>query len=160
MLSAREYDVLWKVKWFGSDGTAYEGSLLKEPKTAEFSNKVRFVSPIFAPTKTPKYQEVLSKIRSQLGRDPESYAYNSYDAVWVITLSLLSAQKYDADAVLSVMPKILEHYYGASGYIALDKAGDRIAADYELVEIVQKDGAYDWQATGIYYGTTGEIVWK
>jgi hypothetical protein len=44
--------------------------LLKEPKTAEFSNKVRFVSPIFAPTKTPKYQEVLSKIRSQLGRDP------------------------------------------------------------------------------------------
>lgn len=160
MLSAREYDVLWRVKWFGSDGTAYEGSLLKEPKTAEFSNKVRFVSPIFAPTKTPKYQEVLSKIRSQLGRDPESYAYNSYDAVWVIALSLLSAQKYDADAVLSVMPKILEHYYGASGYIALDKAGDRVAADYELVEIVQKDGAYDWQATGIYYGTTGEIVWK
>jgi branched-chain amino acid transport system substrate-binding protein len=160
MLSAREYDVLWKVKWFGSDGTAYEGSLLKEPKTAEFSNKVRFVSPIFAPTKTPKYQEVLSKIRSQLGRDPESYAYNSYDAVWVIALSLLATQKYDADAVLSAMPKVLEHYYGASGYIVLDKAGDRIAADYELVEIVRKDGAYDWQATGIYYGTTGEIVWK
>jgi hypothetical protein len=36
------------------------------------------------------------------------------------------------------MPKVLEHYYGASGYIALDKAGDRIAADYELVEIVQE----------------------
>jgi hypothetical protein len=29
MLSAREYDVLWKVKWFGSDGTAYEGSTAK-----------------------------------------------------------------------------------------------------------------------------------
>ncbi|MEM3907622.1 MAG: ABC transporter substrate-binding protein [Nitrososphaerota archaeon] len=160
MLSAREYDVLWRVKWFGSDGTAYEGTLIKEPKTAEFASSVRFVSPIFSPTKTPKYQELLQKISSQVGRPPEPYAYNTYDAVWVVALSLLSSQKYDSDAIISVMPRILEHYYGASGYIVLDSAGDRIAADYELTEILKKDGTYEWAATGVYYGTTGEIAWK
>lgn len=161
MLSAREYDVLWKVKWFGSDGTAYEGSLIKEAKTAEFSSSVRFVSPIFAPTKTPKYQELLEKISKAVGRPPEPYAYNTYDAVWVITLALLATNKYDADAIISAMPQILAHYYGASGYIMLDETGDRIGADYELTEIVETaPGTYEWKVTGIYHGATAEIVWK
>ncbi len=161
MLSAREYDVLWNVKWFGSDGTAYEGSLIKEAKTAEFSTKVRFVSPIFAPTKTPKYQELLEKISKTVGRPPEPYAYNTYDAVWVIALALLAANEYSADAIISAMPQILGHYYGASGHLMLDETGDRIGADYELTEIVEtKPGTYEWQVTGTYYGATAEILWK
>lgn len=160
MLSAREYDVLWKVKWFGSDGTAYEGTLLSERKTAEFSSSVRFVSPIFAPTKTPRYQEVFNEIVNRLGRSPPPYAFNAYDALWVVALCLITTNKYDADAVISVMPSILKNYYGSSGYIELDEAGDRIAADYELAEIVAKDGTYEWATTGAYYGATGEIVWK
>ncbi|MEM0457023.1 MAG: ABC transporter substrate-binding protein [Nitrososphaerota archaeon] len=160
MLSARDYDILWKVKWFGSDGTAYEGTLIEETKTAEFSSSVRFVSPIFSPTKTPRYQEVLNKIVAQLGRTPPPYAYNAYDALWVVALCLLATNKYDADTVISVMPNILKTYYGASGYIMIDEAGDRIAADYELAEIVAKDGKYEWATTGMYYGATGEILWR
>mgnify|MGYP000047006680 FL=1 len=160
LLTAAEYDVLWKVRWFGSDGTAYEARLAKEPKVAEFSSKVRFVNPIFAPTKTPKYQELLENIKSKLGHPPESYAYNSYDAVWVVALALLATNKYDADAIISALPTVLEHYYGASGHIMLDETGDRIGADYELVEIVKTDGEYAWEATGVYHSATGEIVWE
>jgi branched-chain amino acid transport system substrate-binding protein len=160
MLSAREYDVLWKVKWFGSDGTAYEGTLIDEVKTAEFASSVRFVSPIFTPTKTARYQEVMDKIVSQLGRTAPPYAFNAYDALWVVALCLMATDKYDADAIIAVMPSILKNYYGASGYIVLDETGDRIAVDYELTEILAKDGTYEWAVTGMYYGTTGEIVWK
>ncbi|MEM3884109.1 MAG: hypothetical protein QXG77_00155 [Nitrososphaerota archaeon] len=42
----------------------------------------------------------------------------------------------------------------------IDEAGDRIAADYELAEIVAKDGKYEWATTGMYYGATGEILWR
>jgi len=160
LLTATEYDVLWKVKWFGSDGTAYESRLAEEPKVAEFSSKVRFVSPIFAPTKTPKYQELLNKIKAETGHAPEPYAYSAYDAVWVVALTLLATERYDADSIISAMPTVLEHYYGASGYIMLDEAGDRIGADYELVEIVRTDGGYTWEVTGVYHGATGEIVWQ
>lgn len=160
MLSAREYDVLWKVKWFGSDGTAYEGTLVGEAKTAEFASSVRFVSPIFSPTKTPRYQELLNKIVAQIGKTPPPYAYNAYDALWVVALCLMATNKYDADAIISVMPNVLKVYYGASGYIVLDETGDRIAADYELAEIIVKDGKYEWATTGMYYGATEEIDWK
>ena len=160
LLTAADYDVLWKVKWFGSDGTAYESRLVKEPKVAEFSSKTRFVSPIFAPTETPKYKELLKEIKDRTGSTPEPYAYNSYDAVWVVALALMSANKYDADAIISAMPKVLEHYCGASGIILLDEAGDRSVADYELLEIVKADGGYEWKRTGLYHTGTGEIEWE
>jgi len=160
LLSAVDYDVLWKVKWFGSDGTAYEGRLVKEEKVAEFASKVRFVSPIFAPTKTPKYKELLEKIKSVRGNPPEAYAYNSYDAVWAVAYALLATNKYDGETIKNILPEVVQHYYGASGYVMLDENGDRIGADYELVEIVKTAGGYEWQATGVYKSATGEIVWE
>ena len=158
--SAIEYDVLWKVKWFGSDGTARHADLVRDTKVAEFSSKVRFVSPIAVQVETPVTQKVLQKIKQELGREPEPYAYNSYDAVWIVALSLLTAQKYDADAIISVMPRILEHYYGASGPIMLDEAGDRLPEEYVLTEVVEVDGAYEWQDTGSYKVLTGELTWS
>ncbi|MEM3897512.1 MAG: ABC transporter substrate-binding protein [Nitrososphaerota archaeon] len=157
---AADYEVLWKVKWFGSDGTARHAELVKDRRAAEFSSKVRFVSPIAMEVKTPVTQKVLSEIQRRLGREPEPYAYNSYDAVWVIALGLLAANKYDADAVIAALPKILEHYYGASGPIMLNEAGDRLPEIYVLTEVFSVDGAYEWRDTGHYNVVTGELVWS
>lgn len=158
--SAVSYDILWKVKWFGSDGTARYAELAKDKTAAEFSSKVRFVSPIAMEVKTPVTQMVLAEIQRKLGREPEPYAYNSYDAVWVIALSLLAANKYDADAVIAAMPKILEHYYGASGPIMLNEAGDRLPESYVLTEVVNVNGTYEWRDTGYYKVVTGELSWS
>ncbi|MEM4648364.1 MAG: ABC transporter substrate-binding protein [Nitrososphaerota archaeon] len=158
--SAADYEVLWKVKWFGSDGTARHAELVKDRRAAEFSSKVRFVSPIAMEVKTPVTQKVLSEIQRRLGREPEPYAYNSYDAVWVIALGLLAANKYDADAVIAALPKILEHYYGASGPIMLNEAGDRLPESYVLTEVFSVDGAYEWRDTGHYNVVTGELAWS
>ena len=75
-------------------------------------------------------------------------------------LIAFDTQKYDADAIISVMPSILEHYYGASGPIMLDEAGDRLPKEYVLTEVVEVDGAYKWQDTGSYEVLTGEITWS
>jgi len=158
--SAIEYDILWKIRWFGSDGTARHADLARDPKVANFVSKVRFVSPIAVQVQTPITKKVLQKIEQELGREPEPYAYNTYDAVWVVALSLLAAQKYDADAIISVMPTILEHYYGASGPIMLDEAGDRLPEEYVLTEVVEVDGAYEWKDTGSYKVLTGELAWS
>jgi len=158
--SAIEYDVLWKVKWFGSDGTARHAGLASDVKVAEFASKVRFVSPIAVQVQTPVTQRVLQKIMQELGREPEPYAYNSYDAVWIVALSLLATQKYDTDAIISVIPTIIDHYYGASGPIMLDEAGDRLPEEYVLTEVVEVDGAYEWRDTGSYDVMTGELSWS
>lgn len=158
--SAADYEVLWKVKWFGSDGTARHAELAKDKRAAEFSSKVRFVSPIAMEVKTPITQKVLTEIQRKLGREPEPYAYNSYDAVWVIALGLLITDKYDADAVIAAMPKILEHYYGASGPIMLNEAGDRLPETYVLTEVISVYGTYEWRDTGYYNAITGELSWS
>ena len=159
-LTAADYDILWKVKWFGSDGTAYSSKLLEDPKVAEFVSTVRFVSPTFAPTKTPKYVELTEKIKSETGSAPEPYAYNTYDEVWAIAYALLAVNKYDSETVKNVLPDILQHYYGASGYIVLDKNGDRVVESYELTEIVKTASGFEWRATGTYMTATGEIIWE
>ena len=159
-IAASEYDVLWKVRWFGSDGTAKSHAVLEDPKAAEFSAKVRFVNPIFTPTKTPKFKELTEKVKEELGRTPESYAYDTYDAIWVTALAIMATGTYDGEAIKNILPDIVAHYYGASGYIPLNEAGDRAFADYELWEIVKTDGGYEWKATGIYRFATDTITWS
>ena len=159
-IAAADYDVLWQVRWFGSDGTAKSAALLEEPKAAEFSAKTRFLNPIFTPTKTPKFRELTEKIQAELGRTPEAYAYDTYDAIWAIALAIMSTGTYDGEALKNVLPDIVAHYYGASGYIPLNEAGDRAYADYELWEIVEKDGEYEWVATGLYSFATDSLTWS
>ncbi len=160
LLAVADYDVLSQVKWFGSDGTAKSAALLEEPKVAEFSAKVRFVNPIFTPTKTPKFQELTEKIKAKLGRTPEAYAYDTYDAIWAIALSIMATGKYDGEAIKNVLPDVVSRYYGASGFIPLNEAGDRAYADYELWEIVKTDGGYEWKATGVYSFATDTVTWS
>ncbi|MEM1655391.1 MAG: ABC transporter substrate-binding protein [Nitrososphaerota archaeon] len=147
--SAREYDVLWRVKWFGSDGTAFEYGLQEDPKAAEFAATVGFSSPIAAPI-GDNYINLLKRVKDRIGRTPEPYSYNSYDAIWVIALSILMTGKYDGETIKSTIPEVLKVYYGVSGYIKLDENGDRIGERYWTVSLVKTDEGYDWKPVAIY----------
>jgi branched-chain amino acid transport system substrate-binding protein len=87
--TAREYDVLSRVKWYGSDGTVQSEALLKDLKVAEFCSKTNFTNPIFAATKSEKFNAVLDRVKSVLGRVPDTYAYAAYDIVQAIAYSLI-----------------------------------------------------------------------
>ncbi|MEM2928295.1 MAG: ABC transporter substrate-binding protein [Nitrososphaerota archaeon] len=156
---ASEYDILGKVKWFGSDGTALSEDIRKDPTSAGFSVKTKFLNTIFAPTKSKRYLDLRDKVMSKVGREPETYAYNSYDAAWLIALSILCVGKYDAEAVKKVLPTIARGFFGASGLTTLDKAGDRAPTDYELWAIVEEAGAYKWKHVATYSFATDSITW-
>ncbi|MEM3406500.1 MAG: ABC transporter substrate-binding protein [Nitrososphaerota archaeon] len=156
---ASEYDILGKVKWFGSDGTALSEDIRKDPTSAGFSVKTKFLNTIFAPTKSKRYLDLRDKVMSKVGREPETYAYNSYDAAWLIALSILCVGKYDAEAVKKVLPTIARGFFGASGLTTLDKAGDRAPTDYELWAIVEEAGAYKWKHVATYNFATDSITW-
>lgn len=153
---ARDYDILWKVRWYGSDGTAQLDELVKEPLGAEFAVATRFLSPIFAATKSEKYTKLVDQVKAELGRVPDTYAIAAYDEVWVLTYALLSVGKYDATAVKNVLPDIVRTYFGASGWIVLNPAGDRAFADYELWVINE---AYEWEWIGTYVFATESVTY-
>ena len=156
---ARDYDVLWQVKWYGTDGTALSGALIEDTAAAEFAAAVKFVSTIFAPTKSDKFEKVRSYIKEKLGRDPDSYTYATYDIVWAVTYSLLAVNSYDPEAVKAILPDVTASLFGASGWVVLDEAGDRAFADYDLWAVVEEDGTFKWEHVGAYRYATDSIEW-
>ncbi len=159
MVAAVDYPELAKVKWFGSDGTAQLAELTKDPKAAKFASSIKWVNPIFAPSSNEKFQRVTDYVKQKLGRAPDSYAYSAYDIVWVLTLAMLQAQKYDGEAVRTVLSDVANNYYGAIGWTKLNPGGDLASADYILWIVAPKAGGYDWVAAGTYSFATGSFVW-
>ena len=158
--AAKAHSILTEVKWQGSDGTAGVAHLIKDPELAEFSIKTKFLNTIFAPSASPHLERVKKYVHDKLGRDPESYAYGSYDAVWVIALAIESVDAYDVGAVKAVLPDILKHYMGASGYFELNENGDRAFADYELWVVRKVGGEYKWDVAGVYKSLTDSVEWR
>ena len=150
MIQASQYPVLSQVRWFGSDGIANSAALVADPIASQFAAKTLSWSPIAAPTENPKTEHVKNRVYEELGREPESYAYNSYDAVWLLTLSVLVAGKYDGEAVKNVLPAVAENFFGASGWTKLNEAGDRAFADYYVWGVVEEEGKIVWKLVGVY----------
>jgi len=159
-IACSEYDVLSTVKWYGSDGTCSEAAMIKDPVVLDLTLKVGYPSTIFAPTESAKWEIVRQNGVKVLGREPESYSYAIYDIVWVYSLSLLKADKYDAEAVREVLPQVTASFFGASGWIELDESGDRKAGDYVIWQIVEvSPGTNDWKIVGKYILATDSVEW-
>jgi len=160
MTSAMGHTILDDVKWYGSDGTAGSGAMLDDANVRNFAISVEYPSTIFAPTESEKWEMVRQHIKSELGREPESYSYAIYDIVWAYALSLMAVDVYDADAVKAVLPTITETMFGASGWITLDSAGDRQAGDYDIFQITEiAAGQYDWKKVGKYILASDIVEW-
>jgi len=158
-LDAREHSVLWNVKWFGSDGTVQLDAMAKEASVAEFAVAVKFPNTIYAPTVSAKYEKVRLYCNNTLGRMPDAYVYAAYDSVWVLALCLLQVNKYDTEAIRAVLPTVAQNYFGASGWVVLNAAGDRAQADYDIWAIQFKDGKYEWVYAGTWIATSDSIRW-
>jgi len=136
-LTAANYPVLSQVKWYGTDGSTGLKELT-DPKVCQFASKVGgFVSTKFAPARSPYYQRVREYLLSKFGREPDAYAYNAYDAVWLIAYTILE-NGGDADTAkfFAKFPEVAANYFGASGLTRLNQNHDRDTADYELWALV------------------------
>jgi len=161
MTACSAYPVLKTIKWYGSDGTCVSGAMLWDPDVRDFAMSVEYPGTIFAPTHSDKWEKIRQNGIAQLGREPESYSYNVYDIVWAYALSLLEVDAYDSEAVKAVLPTVTRNYFGASGWIELDDAGDRKAGDYDIWQIMEiAPGEYDWTIVGKYIFATDSVAWS
>ena len=93
-----------------------------------------------------KFAYVEETITELLGRSPNTYTHSSYDAAWIVGLSIEEAGSADVDAVAGVLPDVAADYVGAMGNIELNAAGDLAQADYTIWGVV--DG--EWDEVGSY----------
>jgi len=157
--AAKAYPALGEVQWQGSDGTAAIEPLL-DPAVADFAIKVKFYNTMASPGVSPHTEKIRSYIKEKLGMEPMGYTYFVYDAFWTIALAIDAAGVYDGGKIMQVLPYVLAHYIGASGYIQLDENGDRAIADYDIWAVVPEAGKYVWKVVGLFEGLTESVKWR
>jgi len=130
--SAAEHDILDDVRWFGPGANTKEHKLIEDPIGLEFSTNVQFTTVQFAASKNPTYDRVQAHLTETLGTEPNTFVHSSYDAVWVIGLTMLETQSTDVSIIKAKLPEIAENYSGSIGPTILNEAGDLAQADYEI----------------------------
>ncbi len=133
--SSSQHDILRTVPWYGTDGNTQEQSIAEDPISSKFTNEVNFTGIIFGVSDNPKNQDVRAYLLEKLGRTPISYAYSSYDAVWLIGLSMQETQSTDMTDIKRVIIDVADNYSGAIGDIKLNEAGDLAISDYEIWKV-------------------------
>lgn len=158
--SADQHEVLDDVRWFGPGANTKEHKLIDDPIGLEFSTNVQFTTVQFAASKitdtgavNPIYEKVQDHLTETLGTAPNSFVLSSYDAVWIIGLSILETQSTDVTTIKSVISDIAENYSGAIGPTILNEAGDLAQANYEVWGI--RGG--EWALLGQYTQSTDSI---
>ena len=155
MQAASNHEILNDVRWFGTDANTKEHRIISDEIGLQFANDVQFTTVQFAATENEKKTRVSDYVNEQLGRIPSSYAYSSYDAVWIAGLAILDAQSTDVDMIKSKIPQVSDSYFGAIGSTKLNEAGDLATADYSIWGIVDDS----WQVLG-NISADRSIVWN
>ena len=150
--SAHEHDVLDDVRWFGPGANTKEHKLIDDPIGLDFSDHVKFTTVQFAAAENPIYDDVQKYMTETLGTDPNTFVYSSYDAVWLIGLTMLETQSSDVSVIKANIEEVSDNYSGAIGPTKLNEAGDLAQADYKVWGIRCIDGEQSHESACVEFG--------
>ena len=152
--SADSYPILKQVRWFAGESIAKESFVLNDRIAAEFVNAVNLTAFQIFENRGEKFARVTQHIVDKFNVVPATYVYQSYDAAWLIGLSILEAGTSDPTAVKAVLPDIAEDYQGALGSTKMNAAGDLLPLDLAVWQI--SDGV--WVEKGKYSSLKKVII--
>jgi branched-chain amino acid transport system substrate-binding protein len=156
-IQAQSHPILSTVKWYGSDGSALNNKLIRNPEAAAFAVKTSFPTPIYAVENdsNDKFKHFEAEIHKKIERTPRSYASVAYDVLWIAALTENSVKNvHDTNNYLrNTLVKIANSYNGITGNTSLNQAGDRKYGDYDFWAIRNADntyGTFAWKVVSKY----------
>ena len=132
MQSASEHGPLDDIRWFGPGANTKEHKLIDDPIGLEFSTAIQFTTVQVAASKSQVYERVQAYLTETLGTTPNTFVHSSYDAPWLVGLSMLATQSDDVTDIKAVFSEVAAEYHGAIGNTKLNAAGDLAQANYEV----------------------------
>ena len=145
--------VLSSVRWYGTDGTALTEPLRTDPTAAAFARKVSFWAPIpgVDAGASDRWKPVATRIATRAGAQPDAFALAVYDAVWVTAQAYLAAGGRGHFAALkAAFVSAANNFYGASGWTALNAAGDRKFGDFDFFALSLSGATSSWTLRAQY----------
>jgi branched-chain amino acid transport system substrate-binding protein len=165
LAQTKENSVLLNVKWIGCDGVSKSSKIITD--VPEKANKIKLYSTVSETKGGKEFDNLNSTYYQQIGKSPQSYGLNAYDATWVLALSFAKVYdeqgKFNEDVLAGAVPKVAEEYsagkYGitpVSGEVKFNEYNDRIGSEYRIYSV--SDGI--WKESGVWKFATDEIQWS
>ena len=149
------YEILEKVRWYGSDSIAQNHHIIKNIDSATFATKTNFSNPLYSLSseteKSHALEEELERKLHEVGSI--TYPAIAYDSYWIAALSLDKNSTINTDEGNFTKPfkelvvETVESFEGMSGHIELNKAGDRVGGTYDFWTIGKDNDSqnYEWK---------------
>jgi branched-chain amino acid transport system substrate-binding protein len=140
------------VQWYGGDGVVLSAALTGDAQAAAFAVTTKFIAPNFGlPTiPHPDLATISAAIKSATGIEADAYALAAYDAVRVIakTATAMPITNTSYDLTKKVFNIESSKYFGITGPVLLNAAGDRSTGSFDYWGIVLEGGSYKWKLVG------------
>ena len=140
------------VQWYGGDGVVLSAALTGDAQAAAFAVTTKFIAPNFGLPSIPHpdLATISAAIKSATGIEADAYALAAYDAVWVIakTATAMPITNTSYDLTKKVFNIESSKYFGITGPVLLNAAGDRSTGSFDYWGIVLEGGSYKWKLVG------------
>jgi len=145
------------LNWYSGDGLTQSRALLTPSSVATFAAAAKFTAPAVALSEETRdrWEPLSAEIQARVGFLPDAFSLSVYDAAWVAVLSSIEVRN-QADLRRASFIRNVERYWGVTGPLALDAAGDRRFADFDFWTVMENGAAIDWKKTAAYAG--GRVV--
>ena len=147
---------LGNIKWYGSSAVSQSSPFLTNSTASEFAVQVGFLCPIHGldDNAEDKYSAINSYVESQSGLSANIYSYNTYDALWLAVATSLISDVRNPREFTDAFRKTGSNYFGGTGRVLFNTAGDRIPQTYDFFGIENVNGEYKWIRQAVYdFGT-------
>jgi branched-chain amino acid transport system substrate-binding protein len=140
------------VQWYGGDGVVLSAALTGDAQAAAFASTTKFIAPNFGlpALPHPDLASISAAIKSETGIEPDAYALAAYDAVWVIAKTVIGLSNPSSEfaVIKNIFTQESSKYFGITGPLLLNTAGDRSTGSFDYWGIVFEGGSYKWKLIG------------
>jgi branched-chain amino acid transport system substrate-binding protein len=127
---AKEYDNIYNVHWWGSDGTAKSQRGMDD--APEEVNHIGIYSLLSRETVTSRFLDLSQRYTAITAQQFSTYSAYGYDVGFVLATSVLQAQSQAGEDILDLQAPICLNTFGVAGWSRLDEFGDRFAPPYDV----------------------------
>jgi hypothetical protein len=155
-MKAVEYPVLINVTWFTPEPSSWHGIL---NHAGEAAAQLKLLHPSLTFKKTAAYDRVDEAYRGEFNLTLGYQGAGTYDACWLMALSVIEANTTNPTTIRDVLPVIASNYTGTSGPCAIESSYYRAVADYDLYGFFRIGKETQLLKCGSYDDATDSITW-
>lgn len=157
ILDLARLDADLMLNWYSGDGLTQSQALLSSSAVAAFAAATNFTAPAVTLSEQTRdrWEPLSAEIEARVGFLPDAFSLSVYDAAWVSVLSAVEVRNRREVRRESFVRNV-QRYWGVTGPLALDAAGDRRIADFDFWTVKETGTRIDWVRTASY--SSGRIV--